>query len=751
MTAMKFLLGIGWQAKPRKRYGKRSQTHSYQEHGGLVNTSTTPKVEYSYASGTTNTIRMTGMVYPDGRSLVQSYGTANGMNDVSSRVESMKFSTEGFNLVDYQYLGSSGFVNAASGQPGISWTLIGSGNDPESGDIYWGLDRFGRVDKCLWKTSSATLAQIEYGYDRASNRTWRKDGVLSGYDELYSYDGLYRLTDQQRGTLNGTHTAITSGTFQQQWGLDATGNWKTFKQDNDGNGTWELNQTRTANKVNEITNVTNSAGAAWATPSYDEAGNMVGIPNPPATTTGSTPAWNPFTESQWNNFTVAQWNAFTLDSGTVPTQLSARYDAWNRLVEIRNGATSLVENVYDARGYRIRKDTYVTGTLSESRHYYYTPGWQCVEERLDTSTTAERQFVWGLRYIDDLIVRDRSTANNGTMNARLYGMQDGNWNMIAVCDTTGSVTERYAYSAYGAPVFMTGAGTVQTGSASDFETLYAGYRWDGDSPQMYCVRNRFLLPMIGTWNRRDPLGYVDGITLLSYASAAPIDTLDPSGLYDRPAVTDPIDNSPRACIIRLLNDGEYAALDFDSACNYWLSKNPGARAKCPSFFRKQRFPPRAVIGQGCVGITQCFVGRPIFQNTKTDFKACFSTLDAAKSQQRKWNKLGKCSMLKNVNGDPAKAVIFAYRWDEASIPLLPGQIERVTCETCGQILWNDTQPSRGCSFDFGYYDEELDAFWHATCSEGEGGQILVNTPKNFVGDNRSTVYCVTCEGNAILE
>jgi len=503
------------------------QTHSYQEHGGTVNTSTTPKVEYSYANGSSNTIRMTGMVYPDGRSLAQSYGTANGMNDASNRVESMKFSTEGFNLVDYQYLGSSGFVNAASAQPGMEWTLIGSGNDPMTGDIYRGLDRFGRVDNCLWKRASTTLAQIEYGYDQASNRTWRKDGVLSGYDELYSYDGLYRLTDQERGTLNGTQTAITSGTFQQQWGLAATGNWTTFKQDNDGNGTWELNQARTANTVNEITGITNSVGASWATPSYDRAGNMIGIPNPPAATTGSTPAWNPFTESQWSSFTEAQWNAFTLDSGTVPTQLSARYDAWNRLVEISNGATPLVENVYDARGYRIRKDTYTSGTLSKSRHYYYTPGWQCVEERIGTTTTAERQFVWGLRYIDDLILRDRSTANNGSMNERRYGLQDGNWNMVALCDTIGSVTERYAYSAYGTPVFMTGAGVVQASSPIGFETLYAGYRWDGESPQMYYVRNRFLLPVIGTWNRRDPLGYVEGMSL--YGIEIVLASTDPFG------------------------------------------------------------------------------------------------------------------------------------------------------------------------------------------------------------------------------
>ncbi len=31
--------------------------------------------------------------------------------------------------------------SAASAQPGINWILIGTGNDPSTGDIYWGLDR----------------------------------------------------------------------------------------------------------------------------------------------------------------------------------------------------------------------------------------------------------------------------------------------------------------------------------------------------------------------------------------------------------------------------------------------------------------------------------------------------------------------------------------------------------------------------------------------------------------------------------
>jgi len=449
-------------------------------------------------------LRLVCVLATNGRVLSYDYGTAADINDVTSRVQSIKFAAEAFNLVDYQYLGASGFVNAASSQPGTNWTLYGSSNDPNTGDIYSGLDRFGRVDNCLWQKGSTTLAQIQYGYDRASNRTWRKDGVLTGYDELYLYDGLNRLKDQIRGTLNGTQTAITTRTFQQQWGLDATGNWQAFKQDTDGNGTWDLVQSRTANKANEITAINNTTGTAWVTPGYDRAGNMIGIPNPTISST-------------------------------------ATYDAWNRLISVTDASTSIT-NDYDARGFRI---TETTGGVV--RRYHYTPGWQCVEERTGSLTTPERQFVWeqlrpptdegGSRpkavagNVDsDLVIRDRSTANNGSINERRYAMQDGNWNTVAICDITGTVGERYAYSAYGTPVFMTGAGTVQTSSPIGFETLYAGYRWDNPAPQMYYVRNRFLLPQIGTWNKRDPLGYVDGMGLYAVVRNEPISTLDSYGL-----------------------------------------------------------------------------------------------------------------------------------------------------------------------------------------------------------------------------
>jgi len=605
------------------------QTHSYQSHSGSVDTMNTPKVQYSYADGSSNTIRMTGMTYPNARGLTVDYGTANEMNDACSRVQSMKFSAEAFNLVDYQYLGVSGFVNTASSQPGIAWTLYGTSNDPNTGDIYSGLDRFGRIDNCLWQKGSTTLAQIQYGYDRASNRTWRKVGVLTGYDELYLYDGLNRLSDQMRGTLNGTQTAITSSTFQQQWILDATGNWGTFKQDNDGNGTWDLVQGRSANKVNEITAITNSTGAAWAKPVYDRAGNMTAIPNPPATTTGTTPAWVPFTEAQWNTFTEAQWNAFTENTSGQPVAVTSQYDAWNRLVKVATGSQNFVEHLYDGRGFRIQRKTTTSGSLTEDRHYYFTPGWQCVEERLGSATTVERHFVWGLRYIDDLVIRDRSTANNGTINERRYAMQDGNWNTVAICDVTGTVGERYAYSAYGSPVFMNGAGTVQASSAIGFETLYDGYRWDNASPQMYYVRNRFLLPTVGTWNRRDPLGYVAKMSQYCYVSGNPATRRDKYGLWDEPYFFLPEEWDNRRWLrFRGCDPNEY-----QKVCNQ--------------------------ESRGCIGYTCAELGIPregenLFQNGAPNLtaKRCFLTFAKAQEKQQQTHCSGSSS-----SGRPALARI----------------------------------------------------------------------------------------------
>ena len=61
-------------------------TSESQSHTGAVNVSTTPRGQYAYADGSSNTIRVTGMTYPNGRVVTYSYGTAGTLGDLASRV-----------------------------------------------------------------------------------------------------------------------------------------------------------------------------------------------------------------------------------------------------------------------------------------------------------------------------------------------------------------------------------------------------------------------------------------------------------------------------------------------------------------------------------------------------------------------------------------------------------------------------------------------------------------------------------------
>jgi YD repeat-containing protein len=82
-------------------------TKGYQQHGAAVNVSNSPVVEYDYAGGSSNTIRMTGLTYPDGRELEYDYGTSGSVTDLLDRVATIKDSGIGFQpVVTYTHTGS---------------------------------------------------------------------------------------------------------------------------------------------------------------------------------------------------------------------------------------------------------------------------------------------------------------------------------------------------------------------------------------------------------------------------------------------------------------------------------------------------------------------------------------------------------------------------------------------------------------------------------------------------------------------
>ena len=84
--------------------------------------------------------------------------------------------------------------------------------------------------------------------------------------------------------------------------------------------TTTLNQTRTHNSVNEITDFAETVGAAWATPAHDNAGNMTAIPQP-----------------------------FDLTSS-----YDATWDAWNRLVKRTDAGQIVAVYQYDGNNWSVR-------------------------------------------------------------------------------------------------------------------------------------------------------------------------------------------------------------------------------------------------------------------------------------------------------------------------------------------------------------------------------------------------------------
>jgi len=182
-------------------------------------------------------------------------------------------------------------------------------------------------------------------------------------------------------------------------------------------------------------------------------------------------------------------------------------------------------------------------------------------------------------------------APDGTLEERRFYLQNWRADVSAVCNTNGRPLERVKYSAYGVPITLTELdfnldGNIDPDDPSDF--IGAPYDWDldGDTDASdnsafasdyglvsgnaygravlslagirnilgyagyvgdpfirgsgsgateggqgfkWHVRHRVLDSGLGRWTRRDPLGYVDGVSLYEYVASQPATLIDPDG------------------------------------------------------------------------------------------------------------------------------------------------------------------------------------------------------------------------------
>jgi RHS repeat-associated protein len=292
------------------------------------------------------------------------------------------------------------------------------------------------------------------GYNQESEVVSRRNVVNTAMNETYSYDNLGQLTSFQRGA------------HSQSWTPDALGNFTSVTTDGTG-------QSRTANQQNEYTSI-----SGQGVPAYDADGNL------------------------------------TAD-GVGNTYV---YDAWNRLVAIKNSSTgaTVASYVYDGLNRRIQISE--SNSLTDS---YYSSSDQGLENY--QSSTVTFIAVWSPVYVNALVY-----SAKGNPLQRYYALQDANWNTTAwVVD--GTVVEREAYDPFGAVTVLSPGWGVQSSPlhlASGFQGM--GYDW---LVSLNFADNRVYDPALMRWLQTDPLGLNAGDNGYEMEGNDPTNLVDPSGLW----------------------------------------------------------------------------------------------------------------------------------------------------------------------------------------------------------------------------
>ncbi|MDD3470498.1 MAG: RHS repeat-associated core domain-containing protein, partial [Thermoguttaceae bacterium] len=425
-------------------------------HSGAV-TDVTPSIAYTYDVSQSNnrytkSLRPTSFTTPNGTVVGYAYGTSDSLSDQLNRIVGVQNGST--TVAEYAYTGVQNIM-------GVSYPVAGVSLDYTSVST---RDSFGRVIDHAWKTADETpVVQIQHGYDRGGNRLYRRDMVASAHSELYQYDQMNQLTAMQRGVLNTAGDTVTSKSFEEDFAFDMTGNWLNYKQDANGDGAFEVNQTRTHNLANEI--LTISGGNTLV--SHDRNGCMTKVPKP-------------------------------LDGTTAYTLV---YDAWNRLAQVKDDTSVVATYMYDARNHRIKKTVGTVVTLS-----YFNQNWQEIESIAAGVTTTH---VYGIRYIDDIISR---TSGSET----LYTVQDPNWNVCALVNPSGTVMERITYDSFGKPTFRDASFVAKTASSHNWTKTFTGQVYDVETGLML-YRNRYYHTGLGRFVTRDPVGYdANNVNLYRY-------------------------------------------------------------------------------------------------------------------------------------------------------------------------------------------------------------------------------------------
>ncbi len=202
------------------------------------------------------------------------------------------------------------------------------------------------------------------------------------------------------------------------------------------------------------------------------------------------------------------------DDSTVPAYQKGDFDGWLVNVEVTEGFLTIQagDGAFDptlthveigAMGQPITSEMQqrlADQILAATQRTGGSPFW-------NGGRTEARNYVWDPSYVDALVAYQRTTES-GTES--FYVHSGAQYSVQAVADSSGNVVERYSYDAYGTRAIE----GVSNGGRSviGLTTGFTGRELDEETG-LYYFRNRMYSASAGRFVSRDPMGYVDGMSL----------------------------------------------------------------------------------------------------------------------------------------------------------------------------------------------------------------------------------------------
>jgi RHS repeat-associated protein len=206
------------------------------------------------------------------------------------------------------------------------------------------------------------------------------------------------------------------------------------------------------------------------------------------------------------------------DDTTVPTYEQGDFDGWLVSVQVTDGVLTITA------GAEAFNPSMTHVEIGQKDQVITPEDWAGMQTRLadqilaatqrtggspfwNGGRTETRSYVWDPAYIDHLVAYQR-TNEAGTQT--YYAHSGAQYSVQAVTSESGAVVERYSYDAYGTRTVEGGSNGGR--SAIGLTTGFTGRALDEETG-LYYFRNRMYSGKDGRFVSRDPMGYVDGMSL----------------------------------------------------------------------------------------------------------------------------------------------------------------------------------------------------------------------------------------------